>query len=475
MELHKRISSGGTLQIILKLRTALSLLGLTALLGFSISLPASAGPGKTDAPGLRSIAFEHYLSGDSEAALDYYQKAVDTAAREYGQASSYIGQLYYEMGTLALDAKKFVRSESYLQKAVQHSPNSVMARVKFAELLQLRGKNDEALAQIQAALAKHSSSPEAREALVTWLQANKKTARAIHESYNLSMAANGSSVPPPVLAMYTKQSEPTAVVAAVPAPTPAIAAPTTAAAVPGAPTKLKLFPWMMEKKPEPKQPEADTKKPAEKKEERKEQKKDEKKPAETKKKDKKANKKDARTPKSAKESKHAKAKDSKKVDQTQEELRATAAALRTTAKTLPKKKDTKSNDGSDPAESGEARSEEAAAPAEPKPRAKKEAQPKMVAAPPPMVIPGPKSMNRGHTMVPPPPPMVPDFRNPMGMFQPQPMRPQAQPKTAKKPAKSAPIKEAEPARATPSAGTGDEPDADFILDWAGAKSKKKAK
>jgi hypothetical protein len=474
MELHKRISSGGTLQIILKLRTALSLLGLTALLGFSVSLPAFAESGKTDAPALRSIAFEHYLSGDSEAALDYYQKAVDTAAREYGPASSYIGQLYYEMGTLALDAKKFVRSESYLQKAVEHNPNSVMARVKFAELLQLRGKNDEALVQIQAALAKHSSAPEAREALVTWLQANKKTARAIHESYNLSMAANGTTVPPPVLAMYAKPSEPAAIVAAaavpVPAPAATAAPPTASAAAPTAPTKLKLFPWMMEKKPEPKQPEAETKKPTEKKE----QKKEEKKSPETKKKDKKASKKETKSARSAKESKHAKAKDSKKGDQTQEEMRATAAALRTTAKTLPKKKDTKNNDGSDPAESGEAKSEEAAAPAEAKPKARREAQPKMVAAPPPMVIPGPKSMNRGHTMVPPPPPMVPDFRNPLGMFQQQPMR-QTPAKGAKKPAKSAPVKEAEPARATPSSGNGDEPDPEFILEWAGAKSKKKGK
>ncbi len=443
------------MQIILKLRIALILLAFTALLGLLSSPPSFAGK-TTDAPALRSIAFEHYLSGDSDAALDYYQKAVDTASRDYGADSSYIAQLYYEMGTLALDAKKFLKSESYLQKAVQHNPNSIMARVKFAELLQLRGKNDEALQQIQAALAKHSGSPEAREALVVWLQSNKKMARAIHESYNLSVAANGVMVPPPV-PMLPKQAEPTVLAAAIPAPV---------VVLPISPkSPLKLFPWMTEKKPEAKKPD-DTKKA------------EEKRAIEVKKTEKKASKKEPRQPKQAKEkpvkekpAKHSKSKESKPSAEAQ-------AALRTTAKALPKKKDSKKDDGSDPAESGGSESkadETAAAPAEPRAKAKKEPAPRMVQMAVPQFIQPSKSSKRSQTMVPPPPPMVPVFGGPMG-FPPQQFRQQPVKQAKAKPKESAPAAK-EPAAETKSAsstgsGGSDDP-SEFILEWAGAKDKKK--
>lgn len=440
-----------------KLRTALTFLGLSVLLGITSWSAAEAK--STDAPGLRSIAFEHYLSGDTEAALDYYQKAIDTASREYGQDSSYIGQLYYEMGTLALDAKKFVRSECYLQKAVQHNPNSVMARVKFAELLQLRGKNEEALQQINAALAKHSNSPEAREALVIWLQANHKTARAIHESYNVTRVAAGNAVAPPVSQTVlakteTKPAEPAMIAAATPIPAPAsTSAPASAQATTKPPVKapLKLFPWMQpEKKAEPKKEEA-KEKPADKKEE--------KKAAESKKTEKKAAsaKKEPKQQKPAKDKpvkeKHAKPGKPAQEQVTDEGLQASTAALRTTAKTIPKKKEA----------------------AESAPTAAPPAPPVVLA------VPAVKSSKRSNTMVPPPPPLVPSFANPMGMFQPPPQmyQPPAVPKAAKKPkpAPAAPAKEApaETKATAASSSGGEESDPSFLLDWGGANAKKKGK
>lgn len=435
------------MQILPKLRTALTLLGLTASIGLTGSLAASANT--TDAPGLRSIAFEHYLSGDTEAALDYYQKAIDTASRDYGAESSYIGQLYYEMGTLALDAKKFVRSEAYLQKAVQHNPNSIMARVKFAELLQLRGKNDEALQQIHAALSKHSSSPEAREALVIWLQSNHKTARAIHESYNISVAAAGNTVAPPVVTVVAAKTEAPKDTALIAAATPA---PPSAPAAPAAKVPLKIFPWMQaEKKPEPKKVEP----------EKKPEKKEEKKPVETKKPEKseKKAKKEPKQQKPAKE-KHTKQPKQPQVEVAQDEMHASAAALRTTAKTIPKKK---TSEGSDSGENV------AAAPV-------MQPAPTMVYG-----VPAIKSSKRPQGMVPPPPPMVPVFGNPMGIFQPPPpvFQKPAAPKTAKKPKAAAPVVAKEPAPESKPAATstsgGEEPDPNFLLDWAGANAKKKGK
>ncbi len=426
-----------------KLRTALTSLSFAFLFGASVWSTAAEAK-STDAPGLRSIAFEHYLSGDTEAALDYYQKAIDTASRDYGAESSYIGQLYYEMGTLALDAKKFVRSEAYLQKAVQHNPNSVMARVKFAELLQLRGKSDEALQQINAALAKHSNSPEAREALVIWLQANHKTARAIHESYNVTVAAAGNAVAPPVTEAVLAKAEPAkpaepALVASAAAPTPA----PPAAQTPPAKAPLKLFPWMQsEKKSEPKKEEVKEKPPA---------KKEEKKPVEAKKPEKKAPKKEPKQQKPAKE-KHL-----KQTKPTQVQVAddgASTAALRTTATTIPKKKETKPSEDQPPVQ----------------------AAPQMVYG-----VPAVKSSKRSNTMVPPPPPMVPSFVNPMGMIPQQMFHQPAPPKVAKKPkpaATAAPVAKEAPVEtkaSAPSSSGGEEPDPNFLLDWAGANAKKKGK
>lgn len=460
-----------------RLGTALSFFCLTA--AFGLASASSAATKTADAPALRSIAFEHYLSGDTEAALDFYQKAIDTAAHDYGAESSYIGQLYYEMGTLALDAKKFVRSESYLQKAVQHNPNSVMARVKFAEVLQMRGKNEEALQQIHGALAKHGNSPEAREALVIWLQTNKKTAHAIHESFHIAAVTAGHTVPPLVVPQSVLASKPiqaspgteqTLIASAAPAP------PAPAASKAKAP--LKLFSWMTpkqqdEKKAEPeKKPE---KKEDKKEEKKKEEKREDKRPPE--KRSEKKTKSESSKSKSAKDkNKRPKSKETKptEVITAGEELHASAAALRTTAKTIPKRKEVKqSND--DPAESGESKTEEAqAAPAKPKHVAAQAApQPTMV-----FNVPVVKPSKRSNTMVPPPPPMVPVFNNPMsGMFQapPPPLTHAAPAKVSKKP-KPAPVtKEPAPESRPASSSGGSEEDPNFLLDWAGANAKKKGK
>jgi tetratricopeptide (TPR) repeat protein len=138
-----------------------------------------------DPKALRSIAFKSYLDKNPDEALVFYQKAVNSAIKTYGADSTFVADLYYEMGALSLESGKFVTAENWLQKAVAQNPNSVMARVKLAELLQVREKHTEALAQIQAALKKNPRSLEARHALVLWLIDRKNSAAAIKEAYAL--------------------------------------------------------------------------------------------------------------------------------------------------------------------------------------------------------------------------------------------------------------------------------------------------
>ncbi|HEY9712770.1 MAG TPA: tetratricopeptide repeat protein, partial [Chroococcales cyanobacterium] len=147
---------------------------------------------KEDAPSLREIAFEHYLSNSKDIAFDFYEKAVRIAKRDFGEDSSYVGELYCEMGSLALESRKFTKAEGYLDQAVKHSPNSVMARVKLAKLLEIRGHPDEALVQIKAALSRHGDSAIAHEAMVQWLEGQHRDAQAIHESFTVAEAARGA-------------------------------------------------------------------------------------------------------------------------------------------------------------------------------------------------------------------------------------------------------------------------------------------
>jgi hypothetical protein len=154
-----------------------------------LCLPALAVNGTRDAHTLRTIAFTHYLEKDLDSAFEYYQQAVDVASKEYGRDSTYVGDLYYEMGTIALNKKRFNSAENYLREAVKQNPNSIMAHVKLAELLELRARPDLALEQIQKALAKDSKSPEARHALVLWLVEQKNSAAAVREAYTLERSS----------------------------------------------------------------------------------------------------------------------------------------------------------------------------------------------------------------------------------------------------------------------------------------------
>ncbi|HEY9679508.1 MAG TPA: tetratricopeptide repeat protein [Drouetiella sp.] len=430
------------MQISSKLRTAIACLSFTTLFGLAC-IDARAVGGKTDAPSLRSIAFEHYLNGDQDAALDYYQKAIDSASREYGPQSSYIAQLYYEMGTLALDAKKFTHAEGYLRQAVQHNPNSVMSRVKYAECLQIKGKPDEALAQIRAALVKHSNSPEAREALVSWLNANKKTANAIHESYNLSVAAKGTTVPVPAAMMVATAPKKEEVIASAAAPTPApVVVPKN--------SPIKTFAWTdSKKKQEEQQKKAEEEKKAA--EAKKKAEEEEKKAAEERKKaeaeirkqqDKKSRQDKAKKDKSKKGSKG-------KQQSAPSEMVAQEPALRTTANRIKSKK-----------EEGELPSV-TMAPSVPQP-----------------ILVGKQGKPRSGSMVPPPPPTVPNFGFPgFGGFQPPPPSQFAKPPkpaVAKKPKAAAPAPKAEaPEKPAPAASSGEGEDPDFLLQWSGANEKKK--
>lgn len=216
---------------------------------------------------LKKSAMDEQLQGHADAALDLYDKLVSLASEHYGPGSVYVGQLYYEMGALALQATKFQRAEAYLAESVKLRPGSADARTKLAELLMLRGRPDEAREQAEKALAKHGDHPAARLAYATALNQLGDTARANRAYANLSLVLSGKKAPKPKPPKPPKPAPPPV----APLPTEdSLVQPEAAPEAPAAPKPVKpekkpaAPPQKKPAKPAPKKPDKVGKPPVEK-------------------------------------------------------------------------------------------------------------------------------------------------------------------------------------------------------------------
>ncbi len=161
-----------------------ALVALTTLALCLFSAPAKAGgfptanPSQYDPRELRLLAFQKYLEGSFEESRNLYMQAITAAENEYGKDSSFVADLCYEVGSISLEDGQFHTAEKFLKKAVEQKPNSVMARVKYAELLKRRKMDGDAFVQIQQALKTSPGSPIAQQAMVKWMmdQASHRTA-----------------------------------------------------------------------------------------------------------------------------------------------------------------------------------------------------------------------------------------------------------------------------------------------------------
>lgn len=141
---------------------------------------------------LRVLAFQCYIEGQTESALETYQRAVKRAIEEYGDDSTIVADIYFEMGSLAFDAGKENTAENWLNESLKRNPNSEMCRIKLSEIYRVRSKHDQALTQIQTCLKRNRNSVAARRALVMWLQEKGFVALATQESYVLNQIATGA-------------------------------------------------------------------------------------------------------------------------------------------------------------------------------------------------------------------------------------------------------------------------------------------
>lgn len=144
---------------------------------------------------LRNSAVEAQARGQLDAALGLYTDAVRLAQRSYGSNSTYVGDLYFDMGMIAFGDSKYQKAEAWLSEAVKRNPYSVTARMKLAELYRLKGQQRQARQLAQRVLSRNANSLEAREILALSYQDEGNVAKATQECARIAAVLDGKLFP----------------------------------------------------------------------------------------------------------------------------------------------------------------------------------------------------------------------------------------------------------------------------------------
>lgn len=129
----------------------------------------------------RAKAVQAQFNNRYEEAIGHYQQAVDLATQTYGANSPFVGEIYYDMGSLALTNSQFKNAEEWLEQSVKLNPNSSGGRLRLAELEALRGRTDEAVRQASLVVAKHKDDPVAHQQLAIALDKNGDGLKSLRE------------------------------------------------------------------------------------------------------------------------------------------------------------------------------------------------------------------------------------------------------------------------------------------------------
>lgn len=129
----------------------------------------------------RSKAVQAQFNNRYDEAVGHYQRALDLASQTYGANSPFLAEIYYDMGALAFTNSQFNNAEEWLNMAVKLNPNSSGGRLKLAELESLRGHTEEAVKQASLVVAKHRDDPVAHQQLAIALDKDGDSLRSLRE------------------------------------------------------------------------------------------------------------------------------------------------------------------------------------------------------------------------------------------------------------------------------------------------------
>lgn len=147
-------------------------LGILSLIALAAS-PAWADQYSQQIKIYRSKAVEAQFLGNADEALDNYQHALQIASGVYGANSPYLAEIYYDMGSLCLANSNFNKAEGYLNQTIKLNPNSTAAHLRLAELMRIKGRAEEAQKHARLVVAKHRDDVVARQELALAYERNE--------------------------------------------------------------------------------------------------------------------------------------------------------------------------------------------------------------------------------------------------------------------------------------------------------------
>ena len=162
---------------------------------------ARADGGKTT-QFFRSQALQNIAAGRESEALESYKAAIKVARTQYGQESTYLSELYFEMGNLARSNGQSEIAQDCYQSAVKYRPNDIPTRLQLADLERNTKNIREAFDESKKAFQLSKNSPIARKGLMLCLQQCGRPAEAAqiaatihHEGQTVSSSKLPANIP----------------------------------------------------------------------------------------------------------------------------------------------------------------------------------------------------------------------------------------------------------------------------------------
>ena len=165
--------------------------GAAFVLSFTLTMGSFAAAQATDAAKsqtqmFRAQALQNIASGRDSEAIESYKSAIKAAKIQYGQESTYLSDLYFEMGNLARNKGQSELAQSCYRNAVRYRPNDVPARVQLAELERSTKNVPGAFEDAKIAYAKNPALSISRKELMMCMQLSGRPALAARIGATLS-------------------------------------------------------------------------------------------------------------------------------------------------------------------------------------------------------------------------------------------------------------------------------------------------
>jgi hypothetical protein len=170
-------------------------LSLTIIFAIFSNAPTRAAEQSKSTQYYRAQALQNIAAGREEEALDSYKAAIKAATAQYGKDSTYLSELYFEMGNLARSNGQSEIAKSYYQNAVTYRPNDIPARLQLADLERNTKNIREAFEDSKAAFKLNQNSPIARKGLMLCLQQSGRPAEAAQIAVTLHRSGKASKLP----------------------------------------------------------------------------------------------------------------------------------------------------------------------------------------------------------------------------------------------------------------------------------------